>query len=171
MMNEMMKEMMMEMMMPMMQEAMKEMMAEMIKPMMANAVATDAPKATAPKAKYFLKAEKEVVMERDGLVCRPSYAGGKAPEGSGIWSREIASAIWYVNDKLIADKFGDSVEFKAPKKGAEPGYVAKTEKVAKELAKFTLRQGVTAEEWNAWVDMKVDSKMNEIERLEGLKVK
>lgn len=150
---------------------MNAMMQAMGAPEVAHADATDKPAPKVQKAKYFLKSDNEVVMERDGLVCRPTYAGGKAPEGSGIYRKEIASAIWHVNDKLIKDEFGDDVEFKAPKRGHEPGYVCKSEKVAKQLAKFELRQGVSKAEWNAWCEMECDKLLKAVERLENMKVK
>lgn len=146
--------------------AVAQAMASANQPEVATAKAVDTPQ---PKA--YLVANNEVVMERDGKVCRPTYARGKAPEGSGIYAKEIASAIWHVNNKLIEDKFGDDVEFKAPKRGAEVGYVCKTEKVAKQLEKFTLRNFVTKDEWNAWCDLQSEKLLKEVERLENLKVK
>ena len=144
-----------------------QMMCASEQPEVATAKAVDAP----PKPKYFMQADNEVVMERDGSVCRPTYAKCKAPAGSGIYAKEIASAIWHVNNKLIEDEFGEDVEFKAPKRGHEPGYVCKSEKVAKQLQKFELRQGISKAEWNAWCDMKTEQLLKEVERLEGLKVK
>lgn len=143
-----------------------QMMCESEQPEVATANAVDT-----PKPKYFLKANKPVVMERDGNVCRPTYASVSIPEGLKMYRREVASAIWHVNDKLVKDKFGDSVEFREPKRGTEPGYVCKTQAIAKELEKLELSQGVTKDQWNAWCDMKTESLLKDIERLEELKVK
>lgn len=134
-------------------------------PEVATAKAVDA-----PQPKYVAKAKNEVFMERDGQVCRPTYAGGEAPAGVKAYAKDVASAIWYVNHKLIKDKFGDDVEFKAPKRGQEVGYVCKDLKTAKELAKLELKQGVTRDEWNAWCDVKVENLMTEVEQYEAKKL-
>ena len=158
-----------------MAQAIEQMNARLNEVEIAHADATDAPaKVSSPKVKKekpYLTADDEVIMERDGSVCRPTCPVCKSLKGTGIWGKELQSAIWYVNNELIKDEFGDDVEFRSLKRGQEPGYVCKSVAVAKQLEKFELRNYVTKSEWNAWVDMKVEDLMASIERLEGLKVK
>lgn len=133
-------------------------------------------KAVEPKSiKFVAKTDKPMVWERKGTVLYPSYGGGSIhPEGA--WKSDVAAAVWYVNNTIINDKFGDDVEFRKPtKNSSEPGYVCKSAKVADKLEKLQLRDYVTKDEWNTWVDIKTDKILKaaeaESDRLEALKLK
>ena len=123
-----------------------------------------------PAPKYYRVAKKEVVWERDGRVCSPSYAGGNADKDASVRSADTASAIWYVNDRRIKDAFGDDVEWKQGGK-FKTGYHCKDDATLKKLLKFELVQGVTVDEWNAWADYKYEKIMKEAERYLDIKVK
>lgn len=136
------------------------------------AVAKQEVEEPAPKYYFPVKYSKGIMVKRAGKVCEVNYATvPKECVPQGVHKGDTASVLWHVNNRLIMAEFGDKVEFKEPTKGADPAYVCSTEKVAKELEKFELAQGITKEQWNAWVDLKVEKTYEEIERLESLKLK
>ena len=154
-----------------------EQIVEMCKetPEVAHANAKDTP----AQAKYFVKADNkkareqyghDVVMVRDGNTCTMTYASGNPPTSVPAYKADVHSAIHFVNKKLVLEHFGDKVEYKKPR-GGDWCYVCESEKVAKQLEKFELRQGVTKAEWNAWCEYKYDAMMQEAQKFEDKKVK
>ena len=131
----------------------------------ANAQATDKPvKASQPK--FFVQAKKEVVWEKKSVqVLKPTYAGGEPPTTVKAYSKDVASAILYVNRKRIAKEFGEDVEYKNFE------FHAKTESVGKKLYKFELVQGITKEQWNEWANYKYEQYMTEAQKYDDMKVK